>query len=186
MPQAAWQSKKARDLVKILVSRRGRPASREMLMDALWPGEDPARLGNRLSQALSTAAAGLVMWKAGRGEQARPLLVSAESAYTGDFLEEDLYEPWASPLREEARATYNALTRVLAEEAAATGDWDTAVRHWLRVLDRDPYDEPSHLSLVRALASAGRHGEAHRRYRFYAAAMRESGVEAVPFPTASG
>lgn len=227
VPLAAWQSKKARDLVKILVSRRGRPASREALMDALWPGEDPGRLGNRLSGALSTAravldpdrhhvpdhflyadggaiglrthtaaidveafldtaAAALAARRAGHREQARPLLLSAEGLYTGDFLEEDLYEPWAAPLREEARATYSSLARALAEDATAVGDWDTAVRHWLRVLDRDPYDEPGHLALVRVLASAGRHGEAHRRYRLYVAGMREIGVEAVPFPTASG
>jgi DNA-binding SARP family transcriptional activator len=48
-----WKSRKARDLLKILVARRGRSAPRDYLMDALWPGQDPARLGNRLSVALS-------------------------------------------------------------------------------------------------------------------------------------
>lgn len=52
-----WQSKKARDLLKLLVARRGRPAPRERLMDALWPDEDPGRLSNRFSVALSTARA---------------------------------------------------------------------------------------------------------------------------------
>jgi ATP/maltotriose-dependent transcriptional regulator MalT/DNA-binding SARP family transcriptional activator len=54
VPLAAWQSKKARDLLKFLVSRRGRPTPREVVMEALWPGGDPARVGNRLSVALST------------------------------------------------------------------------------------------------------------------------------------
>lgn len=49
-----WQSKKARDLLKILVARRGRPASREQLIDLLWPDEDLAKASNRLSVALST------------------------------------------------------------------------------------------------------------------------------------
>ena len=53
----AWQSRKARDLVKILVARRGRPVPRDALMEALWPEEDPSRLSNRLSVALSTARA---------------------------------------------------------------------------------------------------------------------------------
>lgn len=53
----AWQSRKARDLVKILVSRRGRPVPRDALMQALWPDDDPAQLSNRLSVALSTARA---------------------------------------------------------------------------------------------------------------------------------
>ena len=49
-----WQSKKARDLLKLLVTRQGRPVPRERLMEALWPGEDVAKLPNRLSVALST------------------------------------------------------------------------------------------------------------------------------------
>jgi DNA-binding SARP family transcriptional activator len=51
---AAWQSRKARDLLKVLVARRGHPITREAAAEALWPGEDPASLGNRLSVALST------------------------------------------------------------------------------------------------------------------------------------
>ena len=54
VPLSAWQTKKPRELLKILVCRRGRPAPREVVMEALWPGEDPQKLGNRLSVALST------------------------------------------------------------------------------------------------------------------------------------
>ena len=50
---AAWQSRKARDLLKLLVARRGRPITREAAAEAMWPGEDPEPLGNRLSVALS-------------------------------------------------------------------------------------------------------------------------------------
>jgi DNA-binding SARP family transcriptional activator/tetratricopeptide (TPR) repeat protein len=52
-----WRSRKARDLLKILISRRGRRTPREVLAEALWPGEDPVALGNRLSVALSTLRA---------------------------------------------------------------------------------------------------------------------------------
>ena len=54
IPPTAWQSKKARDLLKILVARRGRPTTRETLFEVLWPDEDPEPLGNRLSVALAT------------------------------------------------------------------------------------------------------------------------------------
>jgi ATP/maltotriose-dependent transcriptional regulator MalT len=54
LPLAAWQSKKARDLLKLLVARRGRPTPREVAMEALWPDGDPGKVGNRLSVALST------------------------------------------------------------------------------------------------------------------------------------
>ena len=51
----AWQSRKARDLLTILVARRSRPTTRESLFELLWPDEDPGPLGNRLSVALATA-----------------------------------------------------------------------------------------------------------------------------------
>ena len=53
VPAGAWQSRKARDLVKLLASRRGQPMSRDAVADALWPDADPAALANRLSVALS-------------------------------------------------------------------------------------------------------------------------------------
>jgi ATP/maltotriose-dependent transcriptional regulator MalT len=49
-----WQSKKARDLLKLIVTRRGKPATRDWLMETLWPGQDPGLLSNRLCVALST------------------------------------------------------------------------------------------------------------------------------------
>jgi DNA-binding SARP family transcriptional activator len=52
-----WKSRKARDLVKVLISREGRPVHRGVLVDLLWPDEDPARTGSRLSVTLSTARA---------------------------------------------------------------------------------------------------------------------------------
>jgi ATP/maltotriose-dependent transcriptional regulator MalT/DNA-binding SARP family transcriptional activator len=55
IPPASWQSRKARDLLKILIARRGRPTPREYLMEALWPRQDPTKLGSRLSVLLSTA-----------------------------------------------------------------------------------------------------------------------------------
>jgi len=54
VPAQAWQSRKARDLLKLLVCRRGRPIHREQIAEILWPDEEPARTANRLSVALST------------------------------------------------------------------------------------------------------------------------------------
>jgi DNA-binding SARP family transcriptional activator len=105
----------------------------------------------------------------------------AESLYTGDFLEEDAYEEWAAPLRENARAAYIDAARTLAEQGRAAGDAGAATKFFLRVLERDPYDEQAHLALVAALVAAGRHGEAQRFYRSYADAMEQIGIEAAPF-----
>jgi DNA-binding SARP family transcriptional activator len=49
-----WQSRKARDLLKILIAHRGRPVPRTRLIELLWPDQPPARTRNRLSVLLST------------------------------------------------------------------------------------------------------------------------------------
>lgn len=48
---AHWQSRKARDLMKILVARRGVAIPRESLMDLLWPDKPPEEVANRFSVA---------------------------------------------------------------------------------------------------------------------------------------
>ena len=202
MPPDAWQSKKARDLLKLL-RRPSRPPDRAGRADRSHSGRTRilTRTGNRLSVALSTlrsvldperefaqdhfvvaadgavrlsldaveldvasfleaAESGLRAWRSGRDEDALTLLETAEGAYTGDFLEEDRYEDWAEPLRREALAVYVEVLRALAE---ATG----APKYFLRIIERDRYDEQAHLGLVCALAAAGAHGEARRAYRSY-------------------
>jgi len=54
VPLAEWQSRKARDLLKVLIARRGRPAHRDYLIEVLWPDELPSKTANRLSVALTT------------------------------------------------------------------------------------------------------------------------------------
>jgi DNA-binding SARP family transcriptional activator len=209
---AEWQSKKARDLLKILVARRGSPAPRDALMEALWPEQDPSPLSNRLSVALATLRAVLdpqhrfdrdhfvagdrsavllrvdriavdverFLADAGAGLAGAPeRLEAAEAAYAGDFLQEDAYEDWATPLRELARVTYADVLRALAARATDRGE---STRYLLRLLERDPYDERAHLDLVAALSAAGRHGEARRFYGAYSARMEQIGVEPAPFP----
>jgi ATP/maltotriose-dependent transcriptional regulator MalT/DNA-binding SARP family transcriptional activator len=223
VPAPAWRSRKARDILKILLARRGRPVTREFLMETLWPGEATANLANRLHVAVSTlrsvldpdhrfdgqrfvatdddtvrarlehlevdvesflddANTGLALLRAGRTDEALPLLVRAESGYRGDFLEEDLYADWAVPLREQARAAYLAATARLAQHAREAGDIDAVTRYLLRILEHDPYDERAHLRLVETFAATGRHGDARRHYRLYCARMEELEVEAAPFP----
>ncbi len=201
---AEWQSKKARDLLKILVTRRGQATPRDYVIELLWPEDDPARTPKRLAVAVNVLrnvldperAHGTDHFVAGETEglrlelqhvrvdvedflrQAgealssddRALLEVAEAAYTGDFLPEDVYVDWATPLREEVRAAYLEVVRALA---STTGD----VRYLVRLLALDPYDEDSHLLLIRTYARGGKHGEARRAYRRYVDCMRELGLE---------
>jgi ATP/maltotriose-dependent transcriptional regulator MalT/DNA-binding SARP family transcriptional activator len=222
VPPSEWQSRKARDLLKILVTRRGRPSPRDTLAALLWPAEESDALAARLSVALSTvravldpdrqlaadhfisadaSAVGLRVDRIRidvevflanadaafalppeRAGEARDLLETAEAAYAGDLLEEDPYADWAVALREEARAVYVRVAQTLADIADGRGDSDAAAHHLLRVLASDPYDERAHLRLVGVLEAGGRHGDARRAYRAYAARMEEIGVEAAAFP----
>jgi two-component SAPR family response regulator len=102
-------------------------------------------------------------------------LDEAEALYRGDFLEEDVYEDWAQPMREEARALYMSLLRRRTELADQLGV-DQGIAARLRILELDPWDEEAHLGLVSALDAAGRHGEARRARRRYASRMAEIGV----------
>ena len=53
MAVGEWKSRKARDLLKILVLRRGSPATRDELAELLWPDDAGDASGNRLSVAVS-------------------------------------------------------------------------------------------------------------------------------------
>jgi DNA-binding SARP family transcriptional activator/tetratricopeptide (TPR) repeat protein len=53
VPLTAWRSRQARTLVKILAARRGCLLRRGEICELLWPDDDPARTGHRLSVLLS-------------------------------------------------------------------------------------------------------------------------------------
>ncbi|MEV6415646.1 tetratricopeptide repeat protein [Kribbella sp. NPDC051718] len=209
-----WPSKKARDLLKILVARRCRPVARVQLLDLLWPDQGESVASPRLSVALSTVRSVLdpekryspdrfvgadraTIWldgdqtsvdvegflrdaRSGLDGTSMPLLRAAEAAYSGDFLEEDVYADWAAGMREEARALYVRVARVLAERGK--DDPDAAAGYLLRILQRDQYDERAHLGLVGAFQASGAHGEARRAYRTYIQRMAELEVEPAPYP----
>jgi len=59
VPLAEWRSRKARDILKVLVAARGQRVPREQLLDRFWPDDDPALSGPRLSVALSTIRSAL-------------------------------------------------------------------------------------------------------------------------------
>jgi DNA-binding SARP family transcriptional activator/ATP/maltotriose-dependent transcriptional regulator MalT len=217
VPASSWQSRKARDLLRILVGRRGRPVPRSELSELLWPDGDAQRTGHRLSVllnivrgvldpgkahpadhylaadqgsiALNTATTGVdvedFLEQVARGRrlveqealpQARLVLLAADQLYRADAFEDEPYAEWAGPLREEARAAYLAMLRMLAHTSRAAGQPGAAVGYLLRLLERDPYDERAYRSLVRTLVAGGQHGEARRAFDRYAEAMRSIGV----------
>ncbi len=53
VPPETWQSRRARDLLRLLVCRRGRAVPRMEICEVLWPDDDPDRTIHRLSVLLS-------------------------------------------------------------------------------------------------------------------------------------
>lgn len=134
LPRSAWQSRKARDLLRILVARRGRGIARDELARLLWD-EDSGRVGHRLSVVLSTVRSALdpagdlvladqhtavldtgravidledflAAARAGLRTGDREGRAAAEAAHTGDLFEDEPYDDWAVALHEEVLAVY--------------------------------------------------------------------------------
>ena len=53
VPAELWQSRRARELLRLLVCRRGRAVPRLTICEMLWPDDDPDRTAHRLSVLLS-------------------------------------------------------------------------------------------------------------------------------------
>lgn len=182
---AQWTSRKARELLKLLVSRRGIATSREVLMHYLWPDVAPADLANRFSVALSTIRRALDPRREWPSQQfivtsgsslfidlttvrvdVMEFLSSAQGEdemslrravrlYTGEAFAEDPYADWAEALRAEAQTAFCAAARRLAVIETAAGDHLAASELYRRVLDVEPYDETAHEGLVTALTALG-------------------------------
>jgi DNA-binding SARP family transcriptional activator len=200
VPAAAWQSRKARDLLRILVARRGRGISRDELGELLWPDDDPSRTSHRLSVALSTVRAVL------DPDKLRPanhfvladqdrvaldlsrLVVDIETflaeAEHGlrlvDRGDHQPYDAWADAIREEAWATYLAVTRSLVQLCRQAGDTDAAVRYLHAFSPKTPTTSRSTGKLIATLRHNGSHGEAHRAQQRYTDAMRRGRRGAEP------
>ncbi|HEX6402271.1 MAG TPA: tetratricopeptide repeat protein [Pseudonocardiaceae bacterium] len=152
VPNSAWKSKKARELLKILVARR-RPTPRDQLIELLWPEVDPSLAGNRLSVLLSTVREVLQPQPAGEG----PLVttdgaVSLNPSQVRVDVEEFLTQATAALDADRAKAP-DATARLANAVTAYTGGF----------LEDDPYQEwavalaeevrATHIAVLRALAA---------------------------------
>jgi len=154
IPSHAWQSRKARDLLKILVTRR-RPVSRDHLMELLWPEVEPTRSGNRLSVLLTTVRD--VLAPPPRDTDATPLITAGNTVWldrTQVRIDVEEFLSHAGPaLEAHRRGQADATDRLLAAEAEHTGAF----------LEEDPYQEwaepladevrATYIALLRAVVS---------------------------------
>jgi ATP/maltotriose-dependent transcriptional regulator MalT/DNA-binding SARP family transcriptional activator len=156
VPSSEWQSRKARDLVKVLVARRGRRIGRESLMELLWPEEPPDRLGNRLSVALATARGVL---DRGREQAADPIIASdgeavwLEREHVWIDVEEFLDGARRALDRTRTATDADAIAALTAAEAGYTGDFleEDGFADWAVPLREEA--RSTYLAVARALAS---------------------------------
>lgn len=137
--RAEWSSRKARELLKMLVAARGVATSREVFMDTLWPGEAPRVLGNRFSVAVNVIRRALDPDRllptqhhlVTEGDALRldldhldidverflrlaagrdpAVRRAARELYTGDAFSDEPYADWAVTLRDHARLLHAGL-----------------------------------------------------------------------------
>ncbi|MDJ0664983.1 MAG: alpha/beta fold hydrolase [Acidimicrobiia bacterium] len=198
VPVSAWGSRRARQLLKRLVTARGWPVTRDHLCDILWPDEgDRGRLSARLSVQLSAVRRVLGGGVIASREAIQLDLAAVDSdlerfhaaeddaavvaAYGGEFLPEDVYEDWTGPVRDEARARFVSAARRLASHHLDHSRYQLAAEVARRLIVIDRYDEAAHRLLVEVLLAAGEQGEAQRAHATWRAAMAELDIEIAPF-----
>ncbi|MGH3853367.1 MAG: AfsR/SARP family transcriptional regulator [Pseudonocardiaceae bacterium] len=151
VPSTVWQSKKARDLLKILIARRA-ATSREQLVELLWPEVDPAKAGNRLSMLLRTVRNVLQ-----RHAHVGPLasdgsMVWLDRIQVSVDVEEFLTDA-NDALAADRGAAPDAAARLTAALAAYTGDFleDDAHADWATSLAEEA--RAIHITLLRTLSA---------------------------------
>jgi DNA-binding SARP family transcriptional activator len=168
VPAAEWRSKKARDLLKILLAHR-RPVARERLMELLWPMEDPGKASKRLSVLLSTVRA--VLGFSRQQPDEGPLVTNRDAVWLDlgrlDVDIEHFMTAATEALRMHETDAEQATVHLAAAEARYEGnfledepylDWADPLREEARAL---------HISVLRALTQRMRAaGDVDRATRY--------------------
>jgi DNA-binding SARP family transcriptional activator len=105
------------------------------------------------------------------------LCEQARQLYTGDFLPEELYAPWAEMKRLALRDTFQQVLETEARILAKIGNTEAATERYADLLQLDPCREAAAQALMESYALLGRRGDALRIYADFAAALdRQLGV----------
>jgi len=180
VPAREWNRRQTAGLVKLLALTPGRRLHREQVLDALWPHVLVDEAAPRLHKAAHYARRALgspgslvltgdtvALWpghpcvttdveefersaETAVAEADVALAERALTAYRGDLLPHDLYEPWCEAPRERLAALRRELLRL-------TGRWEQLVA-------LDPADEDAQVALIRRSLEEGDRPGALRQY----------------------
>lgn len=200
---ARWSSRKARDLLKMLVAARGSPIAREVCHRELWPGADAAVLPNRFAVAVAAVRRTLdpgrtlphdhfvtvdgpsVRLRVERldidvetflhlAAAADPQAPAAAVAiHRGIPFAEEPAAEWAAELRHEVELAFSDVAHRLAREHADAGRHAAAAALYGRIVEADPYNEVALGALIESLEAVGARAAAEERRRQLAARRGE-------------
>jgi predicted ATPase/DNA-binding SARP family transcriptional activator len=117
------------------------------------------------------------------GSNSIPLLEEAISLYKGDLLEEDLYEDWITPRREEARNNFKAVLYRLAQLYATSPRqaYPKAITTLQQLLKLEPAHELAHRELMKVYTLAGLRQQAIQQFQLCTKILDEElGLEPEP------
>ena len=204
LPLPSMRSRKVLWLLTLLILRHDRPVQREWLAGTLWPdmdqsqafanfrpvlsdlrralGDQGARLQSpdrlTLVLTLTDAEVDVIAFDAAIKRGKLSDLERAVALYQGPLLE-DCTEEWV--FQERALREQNCLMALLklGETALAEGDHVTAVGHYQRAANLDPWSDTARRGWMEALAKGGDSNAALQVYRKYVEILR-SDPSAVP------
>lgn len=102
----------------------------------------------------------------------------AEALYTGDFLDEDRYEDWASAPRQQLKDAYLDVLERLSRHYYMRGEYATCIAQCRKALAVDSCRESAHRWIMQCYAQQGQRYLAIRQYQECADALQdELGVE---------
>ncbi|MGO4536619.1 AfsR/SARP family transcriptional regulator [Leifsonia sp. 2MCAF36] len=188
IPGGEWHLKRAADLVKMLALAARRRLPREQVIEALWPGGDPARSAVNLrkvafeTRQILGRSDGIVL-EDGLVELAPDHRVltdvdeftaaaaralasgdpadcrAAASQYRGDLLPDDPYATWCENERRHLRGLFH--------EVLEQGQL------WGRLLHEQPANERAHREIMRGQLERGDRTGAMRQFELLRATLRE-------------
>ncbi len=97
----------------------------------------------------------------------------AEGLYQGDFLEEDLYEDWATLLREHLRNLYLDIANRLSEHYIQQGEYAAVIALCQKILAKDNCYEEAYRRLMRCYLAQRQRHLAVRHYQTCVQALKE-------------
>ena len=189
--QSEWSNRgPALALLKVLLCRANRRASRDELIESIWPGHGAINAAHALDSAASVLRRHIwvdadaflsllsqAMRAECQGQNPLPLLEEAHALAGGEFLEDDLYAEWAQGRRHTINGARHRLLFNLVDLYLEDGRVGLAEELLFAALEEDPTDEDALCRLMALLVEQQRRQEALQLYQYTEDVLQEEQAE---------